>query len=95
MRTAAITTTVLLSVAVLTGCKGGETGPGQPSPTPTSTSAPTTSPTTPPVTPLPTPSPTATPTPTPTDPATPTEPGENEISIQVQIPERTTPPSGG
>lgn len=86
MRTAAITTTVLLSVAVLTGCKGGETGPGQPSPTPTST----TSPTTPPVTPSPTPSP----TPTPTDPATPPELGENDVSIRVQIPERTAPPSG-
>ncbi|WP_210411005.1 hypothetical protein [Oerskovia sp. KBS0722] len=91
MRTAAITTTVLLSVAVLTGCKGGETGPGQPSPTPTSTSSPTPSPTTPPITPSPTPSPTATPTPTPTDPATP--PGENDVSIRVQIPERTAPPS--
>ncbi|GAA1408287.1 hypothetical protein [Oerskovia paurometabola] len=86
MRTAAITTTVLLSVAVLTGCKGGETGPGQPTPSPTSTSSPTPSPTTPPVTP--------TPTPTPTDPTTPTEPGENEVSIRVQIPERTAPPSG-
>ncbi|GAA3220453.1 hypothetical protein ACFP63_01015 [Oerskovia jenensis] len=85
MRTAAITTTVLLSVAVLTGCKGGETGPGQPSPTSTATSSPTPSPTTPPVTP--------TPTPTPTDPATPPEPGENEVSIRVQIPERTAPPS--
>ncbi len=83
MRTAAITTTVLLSVAVLTGCKGGETGPGQPSPTSTATSSPTPSPTTPPVTP----------TPTPTDPATPPEPGENEVSIRVQIPERTAPPS--
>lgn len=88
MRTAAITTTVLLSVAVLTGCKGGETSPGQPSPTPSSTSSPTPSPTTPPVTPSPTP----TPSPAPTDPATP--PGENDVSIRVQIPERTAPPSG-
>lgn len=84
MRTAVITTTVLLSAAVLAGCKGGESG-GQPTPSPTVTTSP--SPT--PVDPTPTPSA----TPSPTDPATP--PGENEVSIRVEIPERTAPPAGG
>ena len=83
MRTAAITTTVLLSAALLAGCKGGETVPGPPSPSPSSTS-------------VPSPSPTA---PAPTDPATtgpttPPEPGDDEVSITVQIPERTAPPAG-
>jgi hypothetical protein len=85
VRTAVVTTTVLLSAAVLAGCKGGESG-GQPAPTPTMTTSP--APTTP-AEPTATPSPTA----TPTDPATP--PGENEVSIRVEIPERTAPPTGG
>ncbi|MHA7134262.1 hypothetical protein [Oerskovia turbata] len=85
MRTAVVTTTVLLSAAVLAGCKGGESG-GQPTPTPTVTTIP--APTTP-VEPTPTPTPSA----TPTDPTTP--PGENEVSIRVEIPERTAAPTGG